>query len=400
MNGGRALGWLSAPIRPPRPRVPSSILLLSSVGCMMEVDVGSNQLPAPPPTNQEPVDADEDGFTSEDGDCDDDDPNLAPDLLEECDGLDNDCSGAIDVDRDDTFVCARREVFVQVISLDLLVVADRSPTAAQVLAQTAEAALELVQPLVGGAAYETHLGVITMDMASSNQQGRLVDVGRQRFVSGSSMDAAAAATFVFRALTESGTQTYGPEGGRAALDAALYDHTDGWNAGFARNGVPLVVLFLSDDEDRSEAPTPGELVEELDHSRGIANVTTHVVVQNTTRDCDGELSPETKGQTYLDLVLETDGHDLSVCEKDYAPFISEIAQSAAREGLRTRFPLHAVAAGDSLRVTLHLPGAGSIRQLTPAEYGLTDGGRTLVLLMDPPPPVRTEIEVEYHEDPR
>ncbi|MBI4093058.1 MAG: HYR domain-containing protein, partial [Candidatus Kerfeldbacteria bacterium] len=43
------------------------------------------------------TDADADGFTIECGrDCKDNDPNINPGILEVCDGIDNDCSGAID----------------------------------------------------------------------------------------------------------------------------------------------------------------------------------------------------------------------------------------------------------------------------------------------------------------
>ena len=42
-------------------------------------------------------DCDGDGFTAEDGDCDDLDPQLAPGIKEECDDeLDNDCDGLYD----------------------------------------------------------------------------------------------------------------------------------------------------------------------------------------------------------------------------------------------------------------------------------------------------------------
>ena len=43
-------------------------------------------------------DLDGDGFTVEEGDCDDNDEDISPGLLDECDGQDTDCDGAIDED--------------------------------------------------------------------------------------------------------------------------------------------------------------------------------------------------------------------------------------------------------------------------------------------------------------
>ena len=63
-------------------------------GCPDEV-VGDDD------TDSGPTDADEDGWTVEDGDCDDTDPSVHPGADEGCDGLDTDCDGALGPDEID-----------------------------------------------------------------------------------------------------------------------------------------------------------------------------------------------------------------------------------------------------------------------------------------------------------
>jgi predicted outer membrane repeat protein len=47
-----------------------------------------------------PGDADQDGYTEEDGDCDDEDPGINPSAPDLCDGIDNDCDSITDEDHD------------------------------------------------------------------------------------------------------------------------------------------------------------------------------------------------------------------------------------------------------------------------------------------------------------
>jgi hypothetical protein len=73
-----------------RPVLCLALLLATLVAC-----------PKPDDSGTPPADLDHDGFTSDDGDCDDQDPAIRPGAAEVCDGLDNDCDGQVDEDQPD-----------------------------------------------------------------------------------------------------------------------------------------------------------------------------------------------------------------------------------------------------------------------------------------------------------
>lgn len=81
----------------------SYLLLLSALGCSSPLGGTSDRSPTPSGDDTgdtaAPVDADGDGATS-DVDCDDNDDERFPGNPEQCDGIDNDCSGEPEVDGD------------------------------------------------------------------------------------------------------------------------------------------------------------------------------------------------------------------------------------------------------------------------------------------------------------
>lgn len=82
-------------------------LLIFALACQVETEKDTSEIEGRPPEQPssepatEPIlpdDVDSDGFSEEDGDCDDWDPAINPDAEEVLNGLDDDCNGWIDQD--------------------------------------------------------------------------------------------------------------------------------------------------------------------------------------------------------------------------------------------------------------------------------------------------------------
>ncbi len=384
-----------------RARAGGSLLAawLAAPGCVMEVRVGDN-LPDDPDDPSELLDFDRDGYSEAEGDCDDGDPLRGPaddpTFVEQCDGIDNDCAGAVDETEDGLAVCAREARFVQRLELDLLFVIDRSARNDTPRERAAAALPELLTHLVGPS-LDTHVGVVTMDLDDPEHSGHLVrPVGATRsWVLGRNDSLPAAVSFLRQGILDSGVQLGGDEGGRAAVSLAMSESTAATNAGFFRRDVPLGLVFVSGEDDATQAPDVFGFVEQLEESA--ASVRAHAVVQTSAFGCDGKESGS-EGASYLDLALLTNGLSQSVCEETFGPFFSVLGQYSAIQGLGSRFPLNEPAQPVGVQVEVELPG-GATRTLLADEFGLTDAGSTLVLLTDPLPPAGTEIRVSYLRTP-
>ncbi|MEQ1506700.1 MAG: MopE-related protein [Myxococcota bacterium] len=373
-------------------KVVPPLLLLPLAGCMMPMNFGGYDTGVGP-TVGVGVDLDQDGFSSDAGDCDDLEPTVGPGFAELCDGLDNDCN--LEVDQTG---CDRSDRFEQHLAVDVLLVVDTSMSMTDTgrLGLTAEGATSMVQHLAGSG-FDTQIGVVTMDMGS-DEGGKLVTVAGwpgKRWLDGEQiLDADAIARgqqWLYLAIASHEGTFYPPPAGRAAVESALLEHgvDGGFNDGFFRPEANVAVVFVSDTEDES-LPTSPDLINLLAQQKAgrLSSVTAYAITQVDGTDCQGK--PTTAANSVLDLVELTGGLSDSICRSDFNGFLTAVAQDIATRALGDTFDLTSPARLAGLQVSIEddghaYPWVGG--------YALSDP-YTLVF-SDVRPPAGVDIVVDY-----
>jgi hypothetical protein len=364
----------------------------------------------PPPTDTLPgPDLDNDGYTVDQGDCDDDDPGVGPDhdakFIEHCDAVDNDCDGYVDVNQITEFrACAREVEFEQSLMVDLLFVVDTTAPMETYLGNLANGARSVLTSLAGEQYLDSHIGVVTMD-AQSPFAGELVSYDGESFISGKDVGPGTshsmfwAESFLSSAFTQN-PPSLAPEEGRATAELGLgLDLGSGLeplNPGFTREEAHLVIVFLTSNEDQTVEPTLVQFEAELALEKGsLSEVTIHAVVQTGELDCYLQSKPGQKGYTYQTLAQHTAGTVLSICQDMTSGFFEAMGQNSAYEGLETEFDLGATVVTGTVAVTI-IDNFGNHWPLD--DFALAND-RTLVITSDPPPSAGSTIYVEYEIDP-
>ncbi|MEQ1567295.1 MAG: putative metal-binding motif-containing protein [Myxococcota bacterium] len=194
-----------------------------------------------------PVDADSDGVSVCDADCDDADAEVAPGLAEVCDARDNDCDGDVDLDPAGYAPCAREESFVITGGqLDVLWIVDDSASMEAKQLRLVDIADTVVDGLEG---VDYHVGVVTTDMDTAGRKGRLYEVDGMRWLP-SGLARQDAIDWLALAF-EPGTFGSADERGLDAIVAALDTLGGGFNAGFERATADLAIVVTSDEDDFS-----------------------------------------------------------------------------------------------------------------------------------------------------
>jgi len=316
-------------------------------------------------------DDDLDGYTPDDGDCNDNASHIHPDAPEICDGVDNNCDTVID----GGLSCVTVDTFAQEVRLDVLFVIDNSLSMAAEQARLRAAAAEFLPYAFeeGDVRFDTHLGVITTDMDDPEHGGRLVPVDGVRYADGS-MTVEEAIAWVEAAVFV-GTSGSAEERVRDAVEAAIVSRQEAENAGFFRSDAHLEVFVISDEDDTFSTLTVGGLLDVLIAHSGEGNARVNAIVGPEEGCPDDEV-----GTTHLELVDLTLGTMLPICNASYDGYLQGASQEAVLSSLQTRFSLSASPNGPLTVEVLApdgSPAPGS--PLDPSEYDYAEQSQSVIL---------------------
>ncbi len=295
------------------------------------------------------TDADGDGYLAG-TDCDDNDAGTFPGARDLCDGIDNDCDGAVDVSAAGA-ACGRVDSFAGgSVVADLLFVVDNSGSMSEEQNLLQVVAADLFDPLTAAAA-DLHVGVVSTDCDDPAQTGKLQDGLGLRFSDGIN---APYETF-FTDAVDLGTSGSPVEQGLSASSLALTPPLlTGYNAGFLRGNADLHVIFVSDEPDASgQSGASWATWASTLKIAGPWRVAAHGLVGPVT-GCP----TAAPGLEYLDAVAQLSGVAASVCDSSYAPFMADLADFVLAGTTVTRYLLSDVPDVATLSVQLDVPGSG------------------------------------------
>jgi hypothetical protein len=125
----------------------------------------------------------------------------------------------------------------------------------------------------------------------------------------------------------------------------------GWNMEFLRKDATLEVVFVSDEEDGSDASL-SFYIDFLKSLKGFANenlMHAHAIVGDAG-GCDGPGGSADDGARYREVALQTGGKFQSICDSNWAQKLEDIGTIAF--GLKVQFFLSRPAIPDTITVTV------------------------------------------------
>ncbi len=316
-------------------------------------------------------------------DCNDSNVEIHPNALDGCDGIDDNCDGRVDVDPNGVGACVLDTTAIE--AMDVLIIVDNSCSMSQEQALLASNVENIVLPFLDRG-IDFHLGVVSTDVQSTNQSGRLQASGNLKWVDQSTPDPVGAAGD----LIVLGTSGSADERGRDAAYQAIEIHAapGGYNEGFIREEADLAILAISDEDDHSNSIPLQEFIDWAQLLKDGPVVSFHSIV-SPSPVCAGASEP---GDNYIALTTALGGEEASICDPDYSPVLDAIAQNWSPTVIDGGYLLPYPVDPTSLAATVTPMGAPSI-DYTAAELDWDLATLTVTLPVAPPP--GSEVQIWY-----
>lgn len=261
-------------------------------------------------------DLDQDGFFACE-DCNDASPDIFPGAPEQCNGLDDSCSGTVDLEGG-VGVCVHTGGSNQ--KVDVLLVVDNSCSMSEEQAQLASQFPSLINTYLASG-LDFHVGVTSTDTSPTGAQGRLTSApgaNQDLWIDQTTVDPIA----TFQAMSVLGTSGSFEEKGLDAAWYALDTHSQpgGTNEGFLREEADLKVVVLSDENDASTAITPNDFVLFLEGLKVSPDQVGFHSFVAMNAGCGASI-----GQDYMSVSSATSGLIESICDTDWTDAFLDLA---------------------------------------------------------------------------
>lgn len=240
-----------------------------------------------------------------------------------------------------------------------------------------------------------HIGVVSTDMLSESDKGRLQERSGYRYIDNTVTNAAA----LFSQMAVLGVNGDTDEKGIAATYAALELKRDGYNNGFLRDEATLSVIIISDENDYTNG-NPITRPEFISWLRNLKASPDFVSFSSIVGPQTGCLTAEA-GLDYLAVTNAVGGIKWSICKEDWAPVLEELGLQAA--GLRREFFLSQIPVRQPNSVQVLVKDAGIVYNFheafdqdpEPADSWTFDEKRNSIRFVEYIPNPGAEVMIDY-----
>ena len=277
-------------------------------------------------------------------------------------------------------------------AVDILFVIDNSCSMAEEQAQLA-ANFPLFLEYFLGSGLDYHIGVLSTDMNSGLDTGRLRSADGYRYIDSDTPHPEQ----VFRSMATMGITGWWEERGRDAVYTNIdIRRDDPANEGFYRSTAALDIVFVSDEDDSSELLSRDEFLAWLNNLKFTEDmVAAHALVGPDLGYGDTCTDAEEIGKDYLRLASATGGQTFSICESNWGPMLDRLGLQTS--GLRKEYFLTKVPIYESLVVQVVTPSTGATLNFEVCRAGEEVEDTSCEVVFNP---VRNSIAfLEYLPDP-